>query len=74
MIKNGKIVIKEGDGRKGLKEFAPYDCIHVGAGRYLSLYVWKLNISLLASPDVPNELLEQLAPGGRMVSECGCIH
>ena len=34
LIKNGKIVIKEGDGRKGLKEFAPYDCIHVGACIY----------------------------------------
>lgn len=31
-IESGKVVIKEGDGRKGLPEFAPFDVIHVGAG------------------------------------------
>ena len=31
-LKSGKVVIIEGDGRFGLEEFKPYDCIHVGAG------------------------------------------
>ena len=33
LIDSGKIKIVEGDGRKGLAEYAPYDCIHVGAGK-----------------------------------------
>jgi len=32
-LKNGKIVIVEGDGRLGLPEYGPYNCIHVGAGK-----------------------------------------
>lgn len=31
-LKNGKVVIVEGDGRFGLDGYKPYDCIHVGAG------------------------------------------
>jgi len=31
-LENGKVVIVEGDGRLGLKKYAPYDAIHVGAG------------------------------------------
>lgn len=63
---SGKIVIKVGDGRKGLKEFAPYDAIHVGAGRsWTNNAVY--NIILLAATEVPKDLLDQLAPGGRMV-------
>lgn len=31
LISSGRIVIIEADGRKGLPEHAPYDCIHVGA-------------------------------------------
>jgi protein-L-isoaspartate(D-aspartate) O-methyltransferase len=27
-----KIILLEGDGRKGAEEYGPYDCIHVGAG------------------------------------------
>ena len=45
------IVIIEGDGRKGLKQYAPYDVIHVGA----------------AVEAIPQELLDQLASGGIMV-------
>jgi protein-L-isoaspartate(D-aspartate) O-methyltransferase len=44
-----------GDGSIGLPEHAPYDAILVTA----------------AAPDVPPELIEQLAPGGRMVVPVG---
>lgn len=33
-LKSGKVVIIEADGRYGLEEFKPYDCIHVGAGYF----------------------------------------
>lgn len=32
LMKSGKIMIIEGDGRKGYEDKAPYNCIHVGAG------------------------------------------
>lgn len=32
LLNSGKVVIVEGDGRLGLKEHAPFDAIHVGAG------------------------------------------
>lgn len=32
LLDEGKIKIYEGDGRKGIPEYAPFDCIHVGAG------------------------------------------
>ena len=32
LIKNKKIILAHGDGRLGCKEYAPYNCIHVGAG------------------------------------------
>jgi len=31
LLNDGKIVMTTGDGRDGLKEYAPYDVIHVGA-------------------------------------------
>jgi protein-L-isoaspartate(D-aspartate) O-methyltransferase len=55
IIKEGKIILKEGDGRKGFLELAPYNCIHVGA----------------AADKVPKDLVEQLAPGGRMMIPVG---
>lgn len=33
LIKEKKVILTEGDGRLGCKGYAPFDCIHVGAGR-----------------------------------------
>ncbi|EFO23290.1 protein-L-isoaspartate O-methyltransferase [Loa loa] len=53
-----RVLIVEGDGRKGFPQYAPYKAIHVGA----------------AAPNVPDELLNQLAPGGRMLIPVGAAH
>ncbi|VDN38185.1 unnamed protein product [Gongylonema pulchrum] len=55
LVTSGRVVIVEGDGRLGYKALAPYKAIHVGA----------------ASPQIPDALLEQLAPGGRMIIPIG---
>jgi len=49
------IEFKSGDGSKGWKEFAPYDRIMV----------------IAASKNTPEPLIEQLAPGGKMVIPVG---
>jgi protein-L-isoaspartate(D-aspartate) O-methyltransferase len=49
------ITVLVGDGTLGWRPFAPYDAILVAA----------------ASPEIPGPLVEQLAPGGRMVIPLG---
>ncbi len=51
-LEDKKIVVVEGDGRKGLKEYAPYDCIHIGA----------------AINELNDTILDQLAPGGILLA------
>ena len=55
LLKEGRVEIKCGDGRKGLPDEAPFDAIHVGA----------------STTGKPETLLDQLAPGGKMVCPVG---
>ena len=54
-LKDGRIEIVWGDGRKGYEEGGPYDVIHVGA----------------AAAKIPEPLKEQLAVGGIMMIPVG---
>ena len=55
LLDNKKEILICGDGRKGCPEYGPYDCIHVGA----------------AASEMPQELINQLANGGRLVIPVG---
>jgi protein-L-isoaspartate(D-aspartate) O-methyltransferase len=50
-----KVAVRAGDGTRGWPEHAPFDAILVTA----------------AAPEPPEKLVEQLAPGGRMVIPLG---
>ncbi|KAK6108154.1 Protein-L-isoaspartate(D-aspartate) O-methyltransferase domain protein [Brugia pahangi] len=55
LFTNHRIILVQGDGRKGYAKEAPYNAIHVGA----------------AAPEIPVQLIEQLAKGGRMLIPVG---